>query len=361
MKTSTISVAIMCLVVLTGCLKDPTGSAPVIPVPSAKGVYVVDEGNFGRGNASLSYLDLGSYVVYNNVFTAVNGKNLGDVATGMVLRGPNGYIVVNNSNRIEVIDLATNSELGVIPTGDGSSPRRIAFVNDTIALETNLYEGTVGIVDLKRYRVVNRLAVGANPDGIAIAAGRAFVANSGFGTGNTVSVIDLSPFSTGDAVSGVVLQAPGSIRVGDNPGGVRITPYGDVYVVCGGSYGDGVHPNTETSAKIFVIQPSTQSVTDSIMIGGHAFDIAISGVDGVGYVASSDSVFRIDTRTHRNTGVFLAGSYYAVGVEEVSGDVYLADPKDYVQAGTVDVYAASGQLRSSFTVGIIPGWFAFKR
>ena len=198
-------------------------------------------------------------------------------------------------------------------------------------------------------------------DGIAIAADRAFIANSGFGTGNTVSVIDLSPFNAGGDVSGVVLPPPGSIRVGDNPGGVRVTPFGDVYVVCGGSYGDGVHPNTETPAKIFVIQPASLTVIDSIFIGGHAFDIAISAVDGTGYVASTDSVFRIDTRTHRNTGVFLSGYYYAVGVEEVSGDVYLADPKDYVQPGTVDVYAASGQLRTSFSVGVIPGWFAFKR
>ena len=340
-----------------GCVEDPSTAVAVVPVPSARGVYIVDEGNFGRANSALSYYDLGSFQVYPDVFSAVNGKTLGDVGTGMVLHHGTGYIVVNNSNRVELIDLETNRELGSIDTGPGSSPRRLAFVNDTIALLTNLYENTVAVLDLPRLRVASRVPVGANPDGIAIAGGKAFVANSGFGSGHTVSVIDLANFH---GVSNN-LVVTGTIEVGEYPGGVRVTPFGQVYIVCTGSYGDYSNPDDDTPAKIHVIDPGPGAVVDSIFIGGHASDIAISGIDGVGYVATVDSVVRVDTRSNRTTGVFLRGSYYAVGVEEVSGDVYVADPKNYVQPGTVSVYAATGQLRTTFSVGIIPGWFAFKR
>jgi hypothetical protein len=64
---------------------------------------------------------------------------------------------------------------------------------------------------------------------------------------------------------------------------------------------------------------------------------------------------------HKVTGVFRPGQYYAVGVDVASGDVYLSDPKTYVQPGSVSVYAPNGQLRNRFDTGLIPGGFAFKR
>jgi hypothetical protein len=334
---------------LAGCINDPTSVSPEIPVPSAKGVYIINEGNFGRGNASLSYYDLESFHVYNDVFHAVNGKDLGDVAAGMTLRGNEGYVIVNNSQKIEVIDLRTNLNVATIPTGPGSSPRRMAFVNDSLALVTDLYGNAVLKVNLAARAVTGSIAVGANPEGIAITDGKAYVANSGFGLGRTVSVISLSTMS--------VIR---TLTVADNPNGVQLTPGGLVFVVCAGSYGDFSDPTDDTPAKIVVIDPSTDMVTDSVYIGGHAMDIAI-GLDGIGYVASGTEVLRVDTRARSVTGTFKPGTYYSVGVEAASGDVYLSDPKTYVQPGTVYVYAPNGQLRNQFDAGLIPGSFAFKR
>jgi DNA-binding beta-propeller fold protein YncE len=337
------------LLLLAGCVTDPTTVLPEIPVPSAKGVYIINEGNFGRGNASLSYYDLESFHVYNDVFRAVNGKDLGDVAAGMTLRGNEGYVIVNNSQRIEVIDLRTNLNVATIPTGAGSSPRRMALLSDSLALVTDLYGNAVLKVNLAARSVTGAIAVGANPEGIATTGGKAYVANSGFGSGRTVSVISLASMTVVRTLS-----------VADSPNDVEVTPGGLVYVVCAGSYGDFNDPNDDTPAKIMVIDPATDAVTDSVFLGGHATDIAI-GLDGIGYVAASTEVLRVDTRAATVTGTFKPGTFYSVGVEGSGGDVYLADPKNYVQPGTVYVYAPNGQLRNQFEVGIIPGNFAFKR
>ena len=333
---------------LNGCVKDPVSALREVPVPSARGVYVVNQGNFGRANSSLSYYDLVSFHVYNDVFTAVNGKNLGDVAQTMSIRGSSGYVVVNNSQKIEIIDLATNLSTGTISTGPGSSPGQMAFVNDTLALVTDLYANALLVVNVAGRRVTGAVPVGANPAGIAIAGGKAYISNSGFGSGRTVSVVSLQSLS--------VLR---TLTVGDYPGGVEVTPSGAVYVVCAGSY-DFTNPANDTPARIMVIDTSSDTVTDSIFIGGHATDIGI-GIDGIGYVPSTTEVLRVDTRVHRVTGVFKEGAYFAVGVEAASGDVYLADPKNYIQPGTVSVFAPNGQLRTQFDVGLIPGAFAFKR
>ena len=191
--------------------------------------------------------------------------------------------------------------------------------------------------------------MGPNPEGIAIAAGKAFVANSGLGLGRTFSVIDLS-----------TMRTTSTENIGDNPVAVRVTPQGMVYILCVGFYGDFGDPHDDTPAKIYVVEPLSEVVTDSIFIGGHAFTVAI-GNDGVGYVPSTDSVLAIDTRSHRVLGTFQRGSFYGVGVDEGSGDIYLSDAKNYIQPGTVYVYTANAQLRTQFDVGLIPGSFAFKR
>ena len=332
---------------LIGCAKDPVSALREVPVPSARGVYVVNQGNFGRANSSLSYFDLISFHVYNDVFTAVNGKNLGDVAQTMSIRGSSGYVVVNNSQKIEILDLATNLNTGTIPTGSGSSPGQMAFVNDTVALVTDLYANALLVVNVAARHVTGGIPVGANPASVAIAAGKAYVSNSGFGSGRTVSVVSLQSLS--------VVR---TLTVADNPAGVEITPSGTVYVVCTGSY-DFTNPANDTPARIMVIDPAFDIVTDSIFIGGHATDIGI-GIDGIGYVPSTTEVLRVDTRVNRVTGVFRGGSYFAVGVEAASGDVYLSDPKSYIQPGTVSVFAPNGQLRTQFDAGLIPGAFTFK-
>lgn len=341
-------VALGCLL-LGGCVQDPSSLAPSVPTPSATGVYILNEGNFGRSNSTLSYYDLESFRVERDVFFSVNNKVLGDVGNSMVLHGGFGYIIVNNSHKIEIIELATHRNVGTINVGAGKSPRQMVMLNDSTALVTALYDASVLEVDIKNKAVLRRIPVGANPEGIAIAAGKAFVANSGLGRGRTVSVINLASLS--------VVR---TLVVGDNPVGVQVTPSGFVYIVCVGFYNDLTNPDDDTPARIAVINPTTDALVDSVALGGHGYEIAIS-MDGKGYAPTTLGVVTVDTRIHRATGVFKPGEFYSIGIEEVSGDIYLADAKNYIQPGTVFVYAPDGRLRTQFDVGLIPGTFAFKR
>jgi hypothetical protein len=334
---------------LIGCVRDPASVVVEPPTPSAKGVYILNEGIFGQGNSTLSYYDLDSSKIYNDVFFAVNNKQLGDVGNSITIRGTLAYIVVNNSHKIEIIDITTNVNVGTMSVGSGRSPRQMAFMNDSVAFVTNLYDDSVLKLDLKRMVTGTRIPVGPNPEGIAIASGKAFVANSGLGSGRTLSVIDLGS-----------LTVTNTVTIGDNPASVQTTAQGMVYALCGGSYGDFANPNDDTPAKIVVIDPITERIVDSLVIGGHAFTMAI-GADGKGYIPATTGVFAINTRTNSVVGQFLPGSFYGVGIEAVSGDVYLSDPKNYTQPGTVFIYSKDGQIRKQFDAGVIPGSFAFKR
>ena len=330
--------------VLCGCTKDPaTGPLPPPPA-SSRGVYILNEGGYLQGNSTLSYYDTERGTVTNDVFAAVNNRPLGDVGNSIRIHDTLAYIVVNNSHKIEIIALADHRSTGTIDMGVGRSPRQMAFVNDSIALVTNLFDDSVIPVNLRTRALLPRIPVGGNPDGIAIAAGKAFVANSGGGNGRTVSVLSLSS-----------LTVTGTLAVGDNPVKVQVSSAGEVYVLCAGSF------SPDTPAKMFVIDPHVPAVVDSISFGGHVFEFALTS-GGRGYIPVGDSVLVLDTGTRAVTGTFLRGaSFYSIGVDPVSGDVYAGDARNYVQPGSVSIYSPTGTLLRSFNVGIIPGSFAFRQ
>ena len=89
--------------------------------------------------------------------------------------------------------------------------------------------------------VFDRIKVGANPEGVATASGKLYVCNSGFGSDNTVSVLNVG---TGTLITTVV--------VGDSPSEVGIGPNNVVVVKCDGK-SDYSNPANDTPGAIAII------------------------------------------------------------------------------------------------------------
>ena len=332
---------------LSACKDDP--SAPTaFSIPAGRGIYVLNEGLFQQGNSTLSYYDIANGQVYQDVFARINGRNLGDVGNAIVVRSTLGYVVVNNSHKIEIIDLATCVSQGTITFAAGTGPRQMAFVNDSIALVTGYNNGEVLVLNVRSRNVQQTIAVGSGPEGITIAGGKAFVAISGFGSGRGVAVIDIASLA--------VLQ---TVEVGDNPYEVQWISDDVVYILCVGFYNDFNDPNDDTPAKVYAMNTSTLGILDSVLIGDHAFKLAVG--TGRCYVPVLDSVKAIDTQTHAYAETVVSGTFfYGIGADPVSGDILLGDPRTYTVPGAVRIYSSTGTLRSQFDVGLIPGSFAFK-
>ena len=54
-----------------------------------------------------------------------------------------------------------------------------------------------------------------------------------------------------------------------------------------------------------------------------------------------------------------SNTFYGLGIEPYSNDIYVADAIDYVQSGIIFRYSKTGSLIHQFNVGIIPGNFLF--
>lgn len=351
MKKNTV-ILLMLGIFFGACQQDD----PVVPqqqLPeSLKGVYIVNEGGFGKSNSSLSFFVPDSGKLYQDVFFAANGRVLGDIANDLVLYKDKGYIVVNNSNKIEVISTVTHGSLNTIPL-PGNSPYKLALYNDEKAYVTNYYKGSVTVFNPTTYQVLKEIPVGQNPKGIAIHGNKIYVCNSGdFSKDSTVSVIN--------AVTDAVQQ---TIVVGYGPNDVAVDSDGEIVVRCYG-YADWSNPSNDISGKIVFINPLSGNIVTSVelpmQIYGHPGKMALSN-SGYGYVITDAKIIKIDTRNHVVLPTYINKEFaYSVAINNLNGDIYVSDAKDFVQSGVVAIYDKLGMLKESVTVGIIPGTIVFK-
>ena len=336
---------------LASCSKSPVQPSSTV-LQNASTVYVLNQGIYGQGNSTLTAYYPDSNSVAGDVFRAVNGRGLGDTGNDITVFNGKAFMVINNSDKIEVMDASTAKSVGTIYFNSGTSPYRIAVYPDqSTGFVTDLYTNTVSVVDLLTNSLVpaDTIPVGANPYGIAYTSGEVFVTNSGYGSGNTVTVID--------AAARKVVK---TVTVGAGPTEVEPDGNGNVWVSCPGNYGD--------IGKIFVISASTNSVTDSLSVGvalpsftGRA--LAIDPQRDAAYLIADSSIIKLDTKTEQISDAnFISGSFYAISVDEATGDIYAADAKDYKSDGEVYIYSPDGQFTNrSFTTGINPGAIAFER
>lgn len=86
------------------------GMLPSKVVPLGDGTaYVLNEGNWSSNEASLSRINLTTGAITNNIFSTVNGRDLGDVAQDLVVYGTKAYVTVSFSNTVEVVSIIDNT------------------------------------------------------------------------------------------------------------------------------------------------------------------------------------------------------------------------------------------------------------
>ncbi len=115
---------ILFLVFVISCEKNPTAvEGEKIMREVYRGAIIVNEGHFQQGDASLSYFDSDSQKIFSDVFKQANGEDLGDVANSIYIRDSLAYLVINNSDKIEVVNTTSFKRHQKINLPAGTSPR----------------------------------------------------------------------------------------------------------------------------------------------------------------------------------------------------------------------------------------------
>jgi YVTN family beta-propeller protein len=347
MKRNLLPLLISALLLTIACDSNDSDSSSKLT-----GVFVLNEGNFGQANASITAYNPETGEVSQNQYEDENGSPIGDVLYTVTEIDDKLYFVVNNSHKIEVVDKETLNKIATIRIANEASPRELVQVSSSKAYVTNLFGNSVSIIDLNTNEETSTISVGSNPEGIAVVGNQAFVANSGFGNGNTVSVIDIN---TDKVVS--------TITVGDNP--LSLIQEKDterLWVVCSGAFDDfNTDEDESTPGSIYVINGYTAEVISNFEVGGHPGDLILNDKDDIAYLMNG-KVMSIDMTSFEILDpAFINRNFYSLGFSTSDENQYIwgGDAKNFAQAGLAIQYDINAVKLDSFPTGIIPGAFYF--
>ncbi|WP_051554536.1 Calx-beta domain-containing protein [Maribacter antarcticus] len=314
------------------------------------GILVLHEGNFFGGNASVSYITEDLSTTTNNIFSGVNDAALGDVGQSMGFNGDLAYIVVNNSQKIEVVNRFTFELVGTIDTGL-LNPRNIAFTKGK-GYVTNWGDGTdatddfVALINLESFTVEDTYSVPEGPEAIVATEDYIYVAHQGgFGQNNIVTVINANT-NTLDS----------SITVADRPNSMQLID-GALWVLSGGNPS---WTGNETAGQLDKIDTVTNSIetTFAFTQTEHPGNLSVDGANL--YYLMSGNVFNMNVSDTElpATGVVNGVSFYDMTVN--NGKLYGVDAKDFASNGSLEIYdLGSNTLDVSLEVSIIPGAIYF--
>jgi YVTN family beta-propeller protein len=319
----------------------------VTPTPTNDGnnVFVTNEGVFRSANASVTYYNKATKALTADIFRGVNGRALGDVVQSMTVSGSTGYLVVNNSNKMEVVSLPGFKSVATI--GSLEQPRYFVSADNTKGYVTEWVSATVGrvsIIDLANNVKTGTLPTGRNPEKPLIFNNLIYVPNS---DENTLTVID----ATQDRVVN-------TITVGDGPSSLAVDNDGYIWVLCSGITRYGSAPDylvlSSTPGALVRFSPRTPTVrtTYPFAAGSSPSKLRLSPTGLQLYYSLDAGEYRMDiTATSLPTTPLIRRSFYGFDI----------DPKDNTLYGCVASfsgnsqtyrYRTDGTLIDSLTTGI---------
>lgn len=319
-------------------------------LPNSGGVYIVNEGNFNFGNAEVSSYNPTTREVKNSLFKSANGFSLGDVAQSMVIKDSVGLVVVNNSQKIEVVSLPSFKKIQTIVIS-GASPRYLLPINDSIAYVTELYANKIHVINFIAGTIVTTISMPQYTEQLIKVGEEVFV------QGKKIYAMP---------------NAKGAV--------FKINTATNTLVDTEYFFGDlnGLVKDNQNRVWVSVGEDSATASLSSL----YCFETDFSLVKKLSVASMGQSMLHLQTNLLGNELYFVNGdvykmnvsaavlptqsliskenkNIYALGVHPMSEDVYVSDALDYVQSSRIYRYDKTGTLVHSFTAGYISGQFVF--
>lgn len=316
-------------------------------------VFVVCEGSFHNGNASLWVYLNDKDTVYKDVYKAVNGKDLGDVFQSMIAVDSSYLLCINNSDKL----LLTDRSLVLRQAISVSKPRYILPVSATKAYVSSLYTNKLFVLDLTSYSISGSVELPSlNTEGLILHQGRVYVCPWDTAS-DKVYVLNPANDKLVDSFS-VAGRAPSEILVDAE----------DKLWVLSGNVTKGkpafwtkVDPATKQILLSFAFPADADPVKPVMNLNRDSlYFIEVNYKLG----ADHNGVFRMSIYEQSLPQTpFIpaaAGQYYwALGINPLTGDIFVGDPKGFSQQSSVDIYDTRGQRKRTFLAGAGVGHFYF--
>jgi len=244
------------ILTFTSCSDDEgVNFQPVALGAYENGILVVNQGVYGNGDGSISFVSNDLSTKNNGIFSFHNNSvPLGDVGQSIAFYNNLAYIVVNNSQKIEVVNRYTFEGVATIDSGL-SNPRYMTFVNGKGYVTnwgdaSNNADDFIAIINLSDNTVSSTIAVGEGPEHIIALNNSLYISHKGgWSQNNIISNID----TTDNSVT--------TITVGDVPDEMVLDSANNLWVLCEGRPS---YATPETGGKLVKINTADNTIATTI-------------------------------------------------------------------------------------------------
>lgn len=335
----------------TSCSKneDPDNNTDTTNYNFKNGLFIINEGLFNHGNSSIAFYNPETSRNDQDIFSTVNLKPLGDVGFSMVIQGDTGFIVVNNSGTIEVVDI---HNMKSIKTIEGIiSPRYILPVSKSKAYISSLLESKLFILDMKSLEITGNISTGRTLEQMIKIDDQVFAASwsqLAHPDINNNKVLIINP--TLDALID-------SITVTKEPNSMAVDKDQNLWVLCSGGY------NNEEEPALIKINPQTRSIDKTLNFTSdwaYPSRLTVNKSGDQLYYIDYPNIYRADIQAvDLPVEAFVDGtgkSFYALCYDSENDVLIASDAKDYQQNGSIYILSSSGAIINEFSSGVIPGF-----
>lgn len=353
MKFKHLILTFLSLLIFNACSTDDDNCCPEPEMPEAEfadGLFVLNEGNFGSGNASVSFINENSGSAENDIFATVNGRLLGDTSQSISFFEDMAFVIQNVSNTIEVVNRNTFESIATIDNGL-QNPRFSVVSNDNLYV-TNWGDGSnpdddyVAVIDLNSFSISKNISVVEGPETILETNNQIFVAHKGgFSFNNRLSVINTE-----------TNEVSKEIEVGDLPESLLVVN-DQLWVL---NNGKPSYAMEETAGSISKIDLNSLEVAETLSFASttdHPENLKLSG-SRVFYTLNKEVYsLALDQTTFSSNPEFPLNEVQVLyGLEISDGKLYAASANsDFTGNGNLYIYNLdNGSLLNSFSTGINP-------
>lgn len=337
---------LICILLLGSCVKDKPQAPGTtsVDINADTKVLIINEGNYGWGNASISLFDPSSGNVTEDYYRQQNSNAaLGDVCQSITKYNNSYYLVINNSNKVIVAGAGDLKKTATI-TGF-NSPRYMLPVTYNKAYVSDLYSNSIQVLDLNTNTISKSINCKGWTEEMTLLYNKAFVTNTQSDYCYVLNTIT-------DLITD-------SIQVGKGASSVLSDKDSKIWILTSGE------SSTSNYGKLIRVDPLTLQVELSLSFGAgdSPSKLCINKTRDTLYYLNK-GIYRFPvTQTQIPSSAFVnQGSkiYYGLGVNPKDFTIYASDVIDYVQKSKIEVYRPDGSLKTSFNAGIISGGFIFE-
>ena len=328
---------------------------PIKPddIDLSNGVFIVNEGNFMANNGEIDFYNFLTGEITNRLFAMQNNDAvLGDVIQSLCIIDSFGLIAVNNSKKIEIVNINSFKHIHTI-TGV-SYPRYLIPVRPEICyLSNGKNPGQILVLNTRSKNFIDTIMVGNEPENMIKLNQLVFVANGAWGHDSTVSVID--------AQTDEVIQ---TIVASDGATDLTVDELDRVWVLCQGKT-EFDNP-METPSKLVCINTFDFSVVHKFEIGTandgyYPVRMACNPTKDTVYYLESQGVFALNINNPEAGKWIIPGSFYGLEINPETGDIYVLSDNAFSKPGNLSIYNSAGDLIiQNIQTGIGPNAAVFK-